>query len=210
MKDLHNHSIAYKRILYVKKQMQTEQLKKILNRFKSKKCNTMWNSNNPNSWFWVNFFPNDNYNQKTFKKITISKNPYIKIFSTNSTQIGGWHENSYEYQDSEKFDSYSFNNYVERKLDEIIEKIEDGDNEKFNIQDYLDMVSRVSKKFEIGIWHNLPKKKDVRFYIENFEMNPNKVIVKLSKAQKQRVLKLTEDNFYHLLYQPTLFNLEEI
>lgn len=133
-----------------------------------------------------------------------------KIFSTNSTQIGGWHENSYEYQDSEKFDSYSFNNYVERKLDEIIEKIEDGDNEKFNIQDYLDMVSRVSKKFEIGIWHNLPKKKDVRFYIENFEMNPNKVIVKLSKAQKQRVLKLTEDNFYHLLYQPTLFNLEEI
>ena len=72
------------------------------------------------------------------------------------------------------------------------------------------MVSRVSKKFEIGICHNLPKKKDVRFYIENFEMNPNKVIVKLSKAQKQRVLKLTEDNFYHLLYQPTLFNLEEI
>ena len=133
-----------------------------------------------------------------------------KIFSTNPTQIGGWHENSYEYQDSEKFDSHSFNNYVERKLDEIIEKIEDGDNEKFNIQDYLDMVSRVSKKFEIGIWHNLPKKKDVRFYIENFEMNPNKVIVKLSKAQKQRVLKLTEDNFYHLLYQPTLFNLEEI
>lgn len=133
-----------------------------------------------------------------------------KIFSTNSTQIGGWHENSYEYQDSEKFDSHSFNNYVERKLDEIIEKIEDGDNENFNIQDYLDMVSRVSKKFEIGIWHNLPKKKDVRFYIENFEMNPNKVIVKLSKAQKQRVLKLTEDNFYHLLYQPTLFNLEEI
>ena len=133
-----------------------------------------------------------------------------KIFSTNSTQIGGWHENSYEYQDSEKFDSHSFNNYVERKLDEIIEKIEDGDNEKFNIQDYLDMVSKVSKKFEIGIWHNLPKKKDVRFYIENFEMNPNKVIVKLSKAQKQRVLKLTEDNFYHLLYQPTLFNLEEI
>ena len=33
MKDLHNHSIAYKRILYIKKQMQNEQLKKILNRF---------------------------------------------------------------------------------------------------------------------------------------------------------------------------------
>jgi hypothetical protein len=72
------------------------------------------------------------------------------------------------------------------------------------------MVNRVSKKFEVGKWHNLPKKKDVRFYIENFEKNPNKVIIKLSKALQQRSLKLSEENFYHLLYQPTLFNLEEI
>jgi hypothetical protein len=34
--------------------------------------------------------------------------------------------------------------------------------------------------------------------------------VKLSKALKQRQLKLSEENFYNLLYQPTLFNLEEI
>jgi hypothetical protein len=133
-----------------------------------------------------------------------------KIFSTNKTQIGGWQENSYEYQNSEYFDSESFNSYVGSKLDQIIEKIEEGYDGDFNIQDYLDMVERVSKKFEVGKWHNLPKKKDVRFYIENFEMNPNKVVVKLSRAFKQRVLKLNEENFYHLLYQPTLFNLEEI
>jgi len=133
-----------------------------------------------------------------------------KIFSSSRISIGGWQENSYEYQDSKEFDSISFNNYVERKLDEIIEKIEDGYDGDFKIQDYLDMVERVSKKFEVGEWHNLPKKKDVRFYIENFEMNPNKVVVKLSKAFKQRSLKLSEENFYHLLYQPTLFNLEEI
>jgi hypothetical protein len=133
-----------------------------------------------------------------------------KIFSTNKDSIGGWNENSYEYQDSEKFDSESFNNYVERKLDDIIEKIEEGYDGEFNIQDYLDMVNRVSKKFEVGRWYNLPKKNDVRFYIENFEKNPNKVIVKLSKSFQQRSLKLSEENFYHLLYQPTLFNLEEI
>jgi hypothetical protein len=133
-----------------------------------------------------------------------------KIFSTSKDSIGGWSENSYEYQDSEKFDIESFNNYVERKLDDIIEKIEEGYDGEFNIQDYLDMVNRVSKKFEVGKWHNLPKKKDVRFYIENFEKNPNKVIIKLSKALQQRSLKLSEENFYHLLYQPTLFNLEEI
>jgi hypothetical protein len=133
-----------------------------------------------------------------------------KIFSSSRVSIGGWQENSYEYQDSKEFDSVSFNNYVERKLDEIIEKIEEGYDGDFKIQDYLDMVERVSKKFEVGKWYNLPKKKDVRFYIENFEMNPDKIIVKLSKALQQRSLKLSEENFYHLLYQPTLFNLEEI
>jgi hypothetical protein len=133
-----------------------------------------------------------------------------KIFSSSKMSIGGWNENSYEYQDSEKFDSVSFNNYVERKLDEIIERIEDGADSDFDVKDYVGMVDRISKKIEVGKWHNLPKKKDVRFYIENFEMNPNKVVVKLSRALKQRELKLTEENFYHLLYQPTLFNLEEI
>lgn len=133
-----------------------------------------------------------------------------KIFETDRSQIGGWYENSYEFQDSEKFDITSFNNYVERKLDDIIEKIEDGADNDSNIKDYLEMVDRISKKFEVGKWYNLPKKKDVRFYIENFTTNPSKVVVKLSKDLKQRQLKLSEENFYNLLYQPTLFNLEEI
>jgi hypothetical protein len=133
-----------------------------------------------------------------------------KIFSSSRISVGGWQENSYEYQDSKEFDSVSFNNYVERKLDEIIERIEDGADSDFDVKDYVAMVDRISKKIEVGKWHNLPKKKDVRFYIENFEMNPNKVVVKLSRALQQRELKLSEENFYHLLYQPTLFNLEEI
>ena len=133
-----------------------------------------------------------------------------RIFETNRASVGGWQENSYEYQDSEKFDSDSFNNHTERMLDKILEKIEEGYDGEANIQDYLDMVERVSKKFQVDKWYVLPKKKDVRFIIENFEMNPDRVVVKLSKALQQRVLKLSEENFYHLLYQPTLFNLEEI
>ena len=133
-----------------------------------------------------------------------------KIFSSSKTSLGGWSENSYEYQDSENFDSASFNSFTGRKLDQILEKIEDGYDGEVNIQGYLDMIDRVSKKFQVGRWHVLPKKKDVRFIIENFEMNPDRVVVKLSKEMKQRILKLSEENFYHLLYQPTLFNLEEI
>jgi len=133
-----------------------------------------------------------------------------KIFQTNKIDVGGWIDNSYEYQDSEKFDSDSFNNYVGRKLDDIIEKIEDGYDDNANIQEYIDMVDRLSRKFQLNKWFNLPKKREVRFAIENFEMNPNKVVVRLQKDLKQRTLKLSEENFYHLLYQPTLFNLEEI
>jgi len=135
-----------------------------------------------------------------------------KIFAANKINIGGWQEDSYQYQDAEKFDSVSFNNYVERNLDKIIEKIEDGSlsDGEFKMQDYVDMVDRISKKFELDKMYNLPKNKDVRFKIETFEMNPNKIVVKLSKGMKQTTLKLTEENFYNLLYQPTLFNLEEI
>jgi hypothetical protein len=133
-----------------------------------------------------------------------------EIFKTNKSSLGGWQENSYEFQDSEYFDETSFNNYTGRKLDEIIEKIEDGADDDFNARDYVDMVDRISKKIEIGRWYDLPKNKKVRFKIENFEMNPNKIVVKLSKDLKQRTLKLSEENFYYLLYQPTLFNLEEI
>lgn len=134
-----------------------------------------------------------------------------QIFETSKASLGGWPENSYEFQDEKYFDNSSFNREVDRQLTKILEKIEDGaDGEGYSLQDYLDMVSRIRKKFEVDKWYDLPTKKDVRFKIQKFEMNPNKIEVRLSKGMKQRDLRLTEENFYHLLYQPTLFNLEEI
>lgn len=134
-----------------------------------------------------------------------------KVFEENKADtIGGWAENSYEYQDDEYFDSESFNSYVGRKFDEILEKIEDGAEGEFDFREYKEMVERVSKKFEADKWYKLPKKKDVDFKINGYEMNPNKIVVKLRRGMKARQMNLTEENFYHLLYQPTLFNLEEI
>lgn len=135
-----------------------------------------------------------------------------KIFETSKSDIGGWHDNSYEYQNDEYFDNESFNRTVSRSLDEILEKIEDNyEREGFDLKSYLDMVDRITKKYGFERWHNLPKKpKDVRFQIIGFDKNPNKIEVKLSKALKQRSLKLSEENFNNLLYQPTLFNFDEI
>ena len=40
--------------------------------------------------------------------------------------IGGWQENSYDFQDDKNFDSESFNRQVGRELDSILEKLEDN------------------------------------------------------------------------------------
>jgi hypothetical protein len=64
----------------------------ILKKFDSKQCNITWNNKN-NSWFFVNFFPSNNYRQKTYlsdnKFITPNKmipvttdiEPFIRVFS---------------------------------------------------------------------------------------------------------------------------------
>jgi hypothetical protein len=74
------------------------------------------------------------------------------------------------------------------------------------------MTQRILKKFKQDSYYNLPKdpKKETRFKIEGFEYPEMKVVVYLQKGLKAKTLKLSEENFYNLLYQPTLFNLDEI
>jgi hypothetical protein len=123
----------------------------------------------------------------------------------------GWAEDPYHFFDYENFDKDMFNNYTSGKLDDILEKLSDmADSDGFSVKDFTVMIDRITKRFKIGRYYNLPKdtKKDVRFKIEGFEFP--KVVITLQKGLKQKKLSLTEDNFYNLLYQPTLFNLEEI
>ena len=41
------------------------------------------------------------------------------------SNVGGWHENSYEFRDENKFDKESFNRGVERQFEKIVEIIEE-------------------------------------------------------------------------------------
>lgn len=147
-------------------------------------------------------------------KIHLNLDELIKdIVDSKSNMVpGGWHDDIYQFGDDERFDKESFNNYVSTQLDKILEKLEDTENlEGASVQDYLAMTDRVTKKFEQDRYYNLPKDpKHTRFKVEGFEFPNMKVVVILQKGLKQRKVKLSEDNFYNLLYQPTLFNLEEI
>ena len=141
---------------------------------------------------------------------------FEKIISENgSGNIGGWHENSYEFQNPEYFDSKSFNNEVTRQFDKILEEIESDSEEKgIPIKEFLDFRNRILKKFKPEQWYKLPKDKNVSFRIEGFDrddMEVMKVIVRLeSKTRGYRTIAITEENFYNLLYQPGLFDADEL
>jgi hypothetical protein len=126
-------------------------------------------------------------------------------------QFGGWYENSYEYQDPEYFDKKSFNNYVSRQFDEMLESLESNSDEiNGGITEYLDFRNRIVSKFKIDNWVDLPKDKKYKYKIKGFDKDDIKIFVELMTPLGVKQVKLSEENFYNLLYQPSLFNLEEV
>lgn len=146
-------------------------------------------------------------------KINLTLKELIEDIADKDNAPRGWTDDYYRYLNDDNFDKISFNNYTSKKLDDILEKLEDSaDKEGFSIEEFTKMTDRITKKFEIGTYYNLPKdpKKNIRFKIEGFSFPDPKVTIMLQKGLKQKKISLSEDNFYSLLYQPTLFNLEEI
>ena len=72
-----------------------DHLKSVFKIIENEKCDTSWNSKNPNAWFFMNFFPTDAYNNKVYlsgKKfispvnvtktlLQLNHEPFIRIFS---------------------------------------------------------------------------------------------------------------------------------
>jgi hypothetical protein len=135
-----------------------------------------------------------------------------RVFSREETP-GGWQDSHYDYDNSRYFDSESFNNYTSKILTEILEIIEgQGEERGSNFKDFIEMTDRVTKKFKQGVYYYLPKdpKKLTRFSIDGFEFPNMKITVSLSKGLQKRTISLSEQSLYNLLYQPSLFNLDEI
>jgi hypothetical protein len=150
-------------------------------------------------------------------RLQIPKIDVISLFNqiieySGTGRLGGWAENSYEYQDYDNFDSNSFNNTVERQFEKILEKLdEDEDAGGEKIKEFLGFRNRIVSKFGLNKWNKLPVDKTVSFKVESFDRENMKVIVSVEKQYKgMRRLKLSEDNFKNLLYQPQLFDLFEI
>ena len=150
-------------------------------------------------------------------RLQLPKIDAISLFNqiieyTGTGKLGGWSENSYEYQDYDNFDSNAFNNTVERQFDKILEKLdEDEDSGGEKIKEFLGFRNRIVKKFGINKWNKLPIDKNVGFKVENFDRENMRVIIMIEKQYKgMRRLKLSEENFNNLLYSPQLFDLFEV
>jgi hypothetical protein len=150
-------------------------------------------------------------------RLQLPKIDAISLFNqiieyTGTGKLGGWSENSYEYQDYDNFDSNAFNNTVERQFDKILEKLdEDEDSGGEKIKEFLGFRNRIVKKFGLNKWNKLPIDKNVGFKVEGFDRENMKVIIRIEKQYKgMRQLKLSEENFNNLLYSPQLFDLFEV
>jgi hypothetical protein len=151
------------------------------------------------------------------RRLDIGKTDLISllksIFSYVDTgRLGGWFESQYEYQNIQNFDSESFNNYTGTKLEQIIEKIENS--EEFGgeevIQEFLKLRQRVTKNFKVDKWYKLPADKSIDFKITGFDINDMRILVTLNKQFKTaKQIKVSEETFNNLLYQPQLFDLFE-
>ena len=121
-----------------------------------------------------------------------------------SGRIGGWMENSYEFQNAEYFDKTSFNNTVSRQFDDILETLESSAEEEGNtIGDFISFRNRIIKNFDLNTWYALPKNKKNKFAIKGFDRENMKVIV---RDFKNNTFKLSEEDFFNFLYQPELFD----
>jgi hypothetical protein len=150
-------------------------------------------------------------------RLQLPKIDIISLFNqiieySGTGRLGGWYENSYEYQDYDNFDSNAFNNVIERQFEKILEKLdEDEDAGGEKIKEFLGFRNRIVKKFGLNKWNKLPIDKNVSFKVEGFDREDMKLTIMLEKRFKgMRRLKLSEENFNNLLYQPQLFDLFEV
>ena len=137
-----------------------------------------------------------------YGKIWLTFKGLFKQAFEDNQEIGGWVDNSYEFYSSSEFDSAAFN----RDVYNYLEKLESITEDQGDFTEFTEMVDRIVSKFKPGVTYELPKLKNVSFKIKDFDRDDKKVVVTLRHKLKSIERKVSEENFYNLLYQPELFD----
>lgn len=136
------------------------------------------------------------------------------VFKKDTSDLGGWNENRWEYANDEYFDSISVNREIYKIFDKIYDSLVEGFENDSDLKRFFEFIEKITKKFKLGVWFPLPKDQNFSFKIDEFDKDELKIVVSLLKpnGKEKKLLKvsMTEPNFNNLLYQPELFNLEDL
>lgn len=131
---------------------------------------------------------------------------------TLGSNVGGWYENSYEFQDDSKFDSKSFNNYVATQFEKMEKKLQERSDEEYTVQDFVDFRNRITSKYKLKTWYDNPKDDNIIFLIDSFD--PGNMRVRLNVKTKDnglfKQLALDEEQFNNFLHQYSLDDYENM
>jgi hypothetical protein len=128
------------------------------------------------------------------------------------SNVGGWYENSYEFQDESKFDSKSFNNYVAHQFEKILEKLDERSDEEYTVQDFVEFRDRVTSKYKLKTWYANPKDDNIIFLIDSFDVGSMSVRLNVKTKDNGlfKQLRLDEEQFNNFLYQYSLDDYENM
>lgn len=132
------------------------------------------------------------------------------VFDSLNLNIGNWMEDLYDYErDDSYFDKERFNRDANRQLEKIHDKIKDDESLS---PDFFDMIKEITKKFELHKVYDLPKNRNYVFAITGFDRDNLKIKVNIwpKDTLQMKEIKLSKENFYNLLYQPSLFKFDEL
>lgn len=145
------------------------------------------------------------------------KKLFNTIFKEESGNIGGFMDDYYTVNYENYYDISSVNRTINWNLEKILDITEEneiGDEDEIvsKNKQYLDMLKSVTTYFNIGTWYDLPKNKNYSFRIDGFERLELKVNVtlKTKKNYNQKRFKFSVENFFKLLFQPELFDFDEV
>jgi hypothetical protein len=139
------------------------------------------------------------------------KDFFVNLSENANINAGGWYEDYYQFEYDKYFDNDSFNRTVNNNLNDIVEKLESEDDSQ-EFKTFLDDIKNVTKKFKHNVWYSLPKNDKYVFRIIGYDKESLRLRIELKKQSShlRKTINISIENFYNLLYQPELFDFEEL
>lgn len=125
-----------------------------------------------------------------------------QILEGRGRSVGGWYDLTHQFYDI--YDNERYQLDINRYLEKIWDKISEDEN----LEKLLKTRENIKKKYPLNTWITIPKDKTAKLKIKGFKGDQIVVVITSTEGKFETFEKsLSEENFYNLLYQLELFDL---